>query len=130
MRDITEQAEDFTTRGVRRVVAIFVKKGEVREWSAPKKAWLTLDPESTFSDATLARPLLVKELLVTAEADNAVARALLAKNNPVLEQAKSESRSRGVEEGLRRGIEKGIEQGIELVVQLRTIASGSLSRFA
>ena len=97
-RDITEQAEDLTARGVRRVVAIFVKKGEVAEWSAG--AWMKLDPEGMFSDPTLTRPLRVKELLDAAEADNAVARALLAKNNPVLAEATARSRSEGLAEGI------------------------------
>ena len=109
MRDITEQAEDLSARGVRRVVAIFVKKGEVREWSAGK--WTLLDPEGLFSDSTLARPLLVRELLDAAEADNAVARALLAKKNPVLDEEKTKSRQEGHTEGLKEGLEKGVREG-------------------
>jgi hypothetical protein len=80
---------------VRRIVAIFVKKGEVCEWSPKKGAWQTLDPEEMFSDPTLARPLRVKELLDAAEADNAVARALVAKHNAVIEAARAESRKEG-----------------------------------
>ncbi len=56
------------------MVAIFVKKGQVCEWSAKTGKWNTLDLEGTFSDPTLTRPLRVEELLDAAEVDNAVAR--------------------------------------------------------
>jgi Putative restriction endonuclease len=113
-RDILERAEDLTARGVRRVVAIFVKKGEVCEWSAADGAWTKLDAEGSFSDPVLARPLRVKDLLDAAEADNAVARALLAKDNPVLADAKTESRQAGIAEGERKGLRLGIEVACEL----------------
>jgi hypothetical protein len=104
LRDISDQAEDLTARGVRRVVAIFVKKGEVCEWSPKSGAWQKLDPEASFSDPTLARPLRVREMLDAAEADNAVARALLAKGNPVFLKAQEDSRAHGKAEGLRAAV--------------------------
>jgi hypothetical protein len=113
MRDITEQAQDLTARGVRRVVAIFVKKGDVCEWSAQAGAWKKLDPEGTFQDPTLARPLKVKELLDAAEADNAVARALLAKKNPVLVSLEAKSREAGHEAGHKEGRKEGHKEGRE-----------------
>lgn len=115
LQDVTEQAEELTARGVRRVVAIFVKKGEAREWSAQQGKWLTLDPEGTFSDPTLARPLRVKELLDAAEADNAVARALVAKNNPVLASLKAEGEKKGLAEGEKKGLQQGISTACELL---------------
>ena len=122
-RDITEQAEDLTARGVRRVVAIFVKKGEVAEWSA--RSWQTLDPEGTFSDPTLARPLRVKDLLDAAEADDAVAWALLAKNNPVLAKVSARNRSeghrKGHHEGHLEGRRQGLAEGIEVACALLEI---------
>jgi hypothetical protein len=84
------------------VVAIFVKKGEACEWKSG--AWKKLDPEAMFSDPTLARPLRVRALLDAAEADNAVASALLAKGNPVMAQAQEESLAKGRAEGLRAGV--------------------------
>jgi len=113
LRDITEQAEDLTARGVRRVVAIFVKKGEVAEWSAG--AWQKLEPEGTFSDPTLTRPLRVNELLDAAEADNAVAWALLAKNNPVLSEVTARNRQEGRRAGRREGLAEGIAVACELL---------------
>jgi hypothetical protein len=101
LRDITERAEELTARGVRRVVAIFVQKGEVCEWSAKSGAWRKLDPDATFSDPTLARPLLVRELLDAAEADNAVVRALHTKKNPVIVKLQEDSRAEGLRAGVR-----------------------------
>jgi hypothetical protein len=124
LRDVTEKAEELTARGVRRVVAIFVKKGEVREWSGPE-GWKKLPPESTFSDPTLARPLLIRELLDAAEADNAVVRALAAKHNPVLAELVNEGRDEGQSAGLRRGIEALCKAlGIDLTPERRTYLSG------
>jgi hypothetical protein len=111
LRDITEQAEDLTARGVRRLIAIFVKKGEAREWSPQTATWKKLDPESTIADPTLARPIRVKELLDAAEADNAVVHALDAKGNPALQKLREESLHKGLEKGLEKGIEQGLEQG-------------------
>jgi hypothetical protein len=114
-RDIAERAEDLTARGVRRVIAVFVKTGEVCEWSPRSGTWRKLDPEASFSDATLARPLRVGELLDAAEADNAVAQALLAKRNPVMIRAQEESRAEGTVEGLRAGTRKAVRDLCELL---------------
>jgi hypothetical protein len=111
LRDVTEQAEELSARGVRRIVAIFVKKGTVSEWSPKKGTWQALDPEGMFSDPTLARPLRVKELLDAAEADNAVARALVAKHNAVIEAARAESRDEGKKEGQKEGKKEGLKEG-------------------
>ncbi len=122
LRDVTDQAEDLVARGVRRVVAIFVKKGEVCEWSAQAGAWTPLDPEGTFSDPTLARPLRVRELVDAAASDDAVARALLAKGNPVLAEAKTlslaEGEKRGLAEGEKRGLAEGRREAISLACEL------------
>ena len=124
LRDATDKAEDLIARGVRRVVAIFVKKGEVCEWSAELGTWKTLDPEGTFSDRTLARPLRVKELVDAAEADDAVARALLAKNNPVLAAMKSQS----LAEGEKKGLAEGRREAITLACELLGIELGAEQR--
>jgi hypothetical protein len=88
------------------VFAIFVKEQRIAEW---KGAWTALGPNGTIRDPVLARPLHVRELLDAAEASNAVARALLAQQNPVLVAVQAESRERGVEVGVERGLREGIE---------------------
>lgn len=113
MRDVTEQAEDLTARGVRRVIAIFVKKGDVCEWSTATGSWKKLDLDSTFADPTLARPLRVRELLDAAEADNAVARALITKDNPVIAELTDRTRKQGRQEGREAGLQEGRDAGLQ-----------------
>jgi Uma2 family endonuclease len=118
-RDITEKAEDLTARGVRRVVAVFVKTGNVCEWSKSEGDWLPLDLEGTLEDACLSRPIRVKALLDAAEADNAVARALTEKRNPVIEALKAEGRNEGKNAGMAAAIlavlaARGMEVGDEV----------------
>lgn len=112
LADITERAQDLSARGVRRVIAIFVKKGEVHEWSADQGAWTTLDIAGSLRDPVLATPLPLRDLIAAAEADDAVARALLAKNNRVLIDAKTESWRDGLAEGRRDGLTEGRRDGL------------------
>jgi hypothetical protein len=103
LRDVTERAEDLSARGVRRIIAIFVKKNEVREWSKDRSDWLVLDPSGALDDRTLAQPIPIRALLDRAEADDVVVRALRAKNNPELatiEAAAAAQVSRKAIEGL------------------------------
>jgi hypothetical protein len=71
-RDVTIRAEDLTARGVRRLLAIFVKQAEIREWSPSKNDWVTLPLDGKLEDPTLARPVEIKALLDAAAADDAV----------------------------------------------------------
>ncbi len=127
-RDIREKAEDLTARGVRRVIAVFVKTGKVSEWSPQKAAWKDLDRDATIDDPCLSRPVLVQALLDAAAADDAVARALLAKDNPVLAEARKASeqqgRNDGLAEGLAEGQKKGLQQGIEAACELLGLELG------
>jgi hypothetical protein len=86
LRDITTRAEDLTTRGVRRLIAVFVKKREVAEWSADTKSWVPLPLDSTLADPVLARPVAVRAVFDAGLADNEVVESLAAKGNPRLAQ--------------------------------------------
>lgn len=105
------RAEDITKRGVRRFFGIFVKKGEVAEWSSKKGRFVPLAPDGEIADPTLATPVSVRALLDAAEADNGVARALLSKNNPVLAAAQEKERLEGRLEGREEGREEGQLEG-------------------
>lgn len=94
-RDIREKAEDLTARGVRRFIAVFVKTGKVCQWSREAGDFQALDLDSTIHDPCLSRPLRVRALLDAAEADDAVARALVDKRNPVIEAVKNDGRLQG-----------------------------------
>lgn len=104
LRDITERAQDLSARGVRRIIAIFVKTDEVREWSPSLHDWVILDPSGTIEDRMLATPLPVRALLDRAAANRAVVQGLKAKQDPAIleiEQA-----------GVERGLDQGIAQAI------------------
>jgi hypothetical protein len=93
-RDITIRAEDLTARGVRRLLAIFVKQGEVREWSPSKQDWVMLPLDGKLEDPTLARPVEIRALLDAVAADDAVVDALDAKGNRRLREIKVETACR------------------------------------
>jgi len=114
-RDITERAEDLSTRGVRRIVAIFVKRGEVCEWSAERNDWMVLDPNGVFEDPTLAEPIPIRAMLDQAEADQTVVWGLRTKGNPAIQtietRAKEEGRAEGHAEGRAEGHAEGRAEG-------------------
>jgi len=111
MRHMIERAEELTSCGVRRLIAIFVKKGEIREWSPKANRWLLLDPDDALEDPTLVRPVPLRALLDEALANNALVDALDAKNIPRLQDLKRESHRDGRAEGLRDGRVEGRREG-------------------
>jgi hypothetical protein len=128
LRDITERAEDLCNRGVRRLIAIFVKKGEVRQWSVQERQWLCLPVDGKLEDPTLTRPLAIRALLDAAVADDEVAEALLAKRNPRLVQHEETVRSAALEQGRAGGRIEGLVQGIEAVCEVLHISLGPAER--
>jgi hypothetical protein len=92
LKKVTERAEDWSRRGVRRVFGIFVKKGTVEEWLPAAKQWRALDSGGFVSDPCLVRPLRVKALLDAAVAKDEVARALEVQDNPAILAMKAASK--------------------------------------
>ena len=123
-KDLREKAEDLTARGVRRVIALFVKTGKVCQWSRQRR-WLG-GPRSRrrLDDPCLTRPLRVRALLDAAEADDAVARALVEKRNPVLEGLQAERFAAGVQAGVQEGTLVGMRQGKASAILLVLAARG------
>lgn len=95
-----ERAHELTSKGVRRIFAIFVKKREVGEWSPSQARFVPLALEGAIEDPALIRPLPVRALFDAAVADDSVVDALEAKGNPRL----VERISAGFAEGLRRAV--------------------------
>ncbi|HET7503335.1 MAG TPA: Uma2 family endonuclease [Kofleriaceae bacterium] len=115
------KAARLVARGVRRVFAIDVERSRALEWSAPLHSWRMLDPTGHIEDPTLDASLPIEALVRTARADDAVARALLIKRNPVLVQNREEGRAEGREEGRAEGREEGLARGkAEAVIVLLT----------
>jgi Uma2 family endonuclease len=92
------KAAKLRARGVRSVFAIDVERSRVLEWSASLDRWSEITVPC-IEDPTLDVPLPVDVLVTTVKADDAVARALLAKNNPVLEAARTSDHATGFAAG-------------------------------
>jgi Uma2 family endonuclease len=109
------KAAKLVDRGVRRVFAIDVERGRALEWSAELATWRMLDARAHIEDPALAAPLPVAALLSAAKADDAVARALIAKHNPEIEafgaRRQAEGLAEGVAEGKRAGVAEGLAEG-------------------
>ena len=89
------KANKLMGRGVRRVFVIDVTRQRAFEWSLEQRAFRSLERDSAIEDRALAAPLPIEALVHAAKADDAVARALLAKQNPVLEAALATRRAEG-----------------------------------
>jgi hypothetical protein len=125
MREITMRAEDLSNRGVRRLLAIFVGRGQVCEWSNTEHRFVQLSLDGELEDPTLARPLPIRALLDAAQADNAVVDALDSKGNPRLLGIKAREFERGIERGIERSIEAACRAlAIDLTPEHRTCLRG------
>ncbi len=117
-KDITNRAEDLTKRGVRRIFAIFVKKRQVREWLPERNQWTTVGLDQLIEDPCFASSLTASALLDAAAADNSVAKALLRKKNPVLEELRKKERKQSLRVGLKKGRQEGRQEGHEEGVRI------------
>jgi hypothetical protein len=113
------KAAKLIGRGVRRVFAIDVERSRALEWSAALARWTELDATGHIEDPALEVALPVDALIHAAKADDAVARALLARHNPVIEAARARDRAEGALDGRARGLAEAVValltlRGIEL----------------
>ena len=97
--DAGRKAAKLVGRGVRRVFAIDVERSRALEWSVALGTWSVLDATGQIEDPALAVPLPIEALIRNAKADDSIARALLAKRNPVLVQDRAEGKAEGRAEG-------------------------------
>lgn len=119
-----QKAHKLCERGVRRIFAIDVKRARAFEWSSQLGTWSLLAERSLIEDAALAVPLPVAALVRAAKSDDAVAHALLAKRNLVLEQALEQAKHRGQTEGK---LEGKLEGGAAVLEQLLELRFGALT---
>lgn len=129
LREMIMRAEDLSTRGVRRLLAIFVARNEVCEWSVAEHRFVTLSMDDNLVDPTLARPIPIRALLDAALADDAVVDALDSKDNRRLRAIKTREHARG----LNQGIESicrilGIELSAKRRAHLRALDTAGLER--
>jgi hypothetical protein len=118
-RYVTEKARRMHRRGVRRIFTVWVKgQQRVCEWSS--QGWRPLERSSQIEDPCLVTPVDVAALLDAASADNAVAEALVAKGNPVIQNRETAAEARGRAEGLASAVLQ--------VLEARGIAVGAAQR--
>lgn len=89
LSDVTAKAEDLTARGVRRVFAVFARKGYVSEWRDGE--WERFAPDGEIVDDCLAAPLPVSALVRSGELGAAAVRGLLARGEPELKRLIAEA---------------------------------------
>lgn len=93
------KAGQLVARGVRRVFAVDVERSRALEWSAALGTWSVLDPDGHIEDPALGAPLPIGDLVHAAKADDSMARALIAKRNPVIEAVRAQDRAEGKAKG-------------------------------
>ncbi len=144
--NLNKRARYLRERGVRRVIAIEVNvagKAQVkagRVQAGPVKEWVPTSPGSheivghwrhfaedeLFEDPCLQRPVKIAALMDAVEADNAVARALMARQNPAIvdmrQQSFDEGHAQGFDKGQLRGEAVGNRRAIVAVCKLLGIA--------
>jgi Uma2 family endonuclease len=98
------KAAKLAARGVRRVFAIDVERSRVLEWSVARGAWCELVAEGHIEDPTLEVALPIAAMIHAARTDDAVARALVARHNPVIEAVRAQDRASGKLEGKLEGL--------------------------
>lgn len=96
------KAAKLVARGVRRVFAIDVEHSRLLEWSRSLADWSEVE-SACIEDPVFDVALPVDTLVRTVKGDDAVARALLAKRNPVLEADRMRERAEGHAEGRAEG---------------------------
>ena len=113
LASLTRRAETLEAAGVRRVFAIHVAEnpdgrvvaGPVEEWRGG--AWVKLASTEMIEDACLVEPMQVGALIDALEADKAVARALIERENPVLADYAADSYRAGESDGYSAGKSDG-----------------------
>jgi hypothetical protein len=98
-RAITIRAEDLIARGVRRLIAIFVKDATIEEWSRETQRFEPLDLDGELVDPVLTRPIALRALLDVATGYDETARALDLKGVPYLAELRREARLEGEQKG-------------------------------
>jgi Uma2 family endonuclease len=105
------KAGKLIARGVRRVFAIDVERRRALEWFKELGSWQMLANESTIKDDVFAVALPIEALVSASKADDAVARALIAKRNPVILDMMASSKTEGRLEGKTEGRLEGKLEG-------------------
>lgn len=110
-RNVTEKADDMAIRGVRRVFAVFLKAGEVAEWSAEQRKFIPLEKDALIHDPVFVRPVPVQAILDQTFGEDEAAQALITKRNHAIVKHERDVEKKGRKEGLAEGRKQGRKQG-------------------
>jgi hypothetical protein len=106
---------------VRRVFAVDIERARVLEWSPALGTWSPLELSAQIDDPALAAALPLEPLVHAAKVDDAMARALLVKRNPVLEADRAKTLAEGKREGLAEGSARGRAEGLLVLLAARGV---------
>lgn len=115
----TRKARELVRRGVRRVLCLLVKQRRVLEWSREADDWVALTGDGVLVDRCLVQPLPIGALLDAAQADDAIALALLGKRPPSIARALEAERSQGHNAGHKAGHLTAARESVRRVLQRR-----------
>jgi hypothetical protein len=90
--------------------------------------WRELDPAGHIEDPALEVPLPIDAIIHAAKADDAVARALVARHNPVIEAVRAEDRAASRAEGKLAGKIEGKIEALVAILTARDIALNNAAR--
>ena len=110
---VTRKTRLLAKRGVRRLFYLHVADRSVHEWQHANGEWLPLDDDAEIRDRCFVVAMPVAALVDRLRADDTIARALVARRNPVIEAIRREERDEGHREGHREGHEQGHKAGKE-----------------
>ncbi len=111
-----------------------VDDGAVYEWKRAKDAWVKLGEDAAITDRCFVVPIPVGALVQRVLADDTVARALIARGNPVIVAAVDAARAAGRDEGTRVGAKLGRDEGLQPLAHQfarrlgRALAEGEFAR--
>jgi hypothetical protein len=109
LKGIETKAQDLVCRGVRRVLAIFVKKGQISEWSRTQQCFVAMDKDGTFDDPVLVRPMVVRALADRALAQAELIRTLEMQKHPEIQRI----HKKGLDEGHKKGLDEGRKKAFD-----------------
>ncbi|MEZ4406924.1 MAG: Uma2 family endonuclease [Polyangiales bacterium] len=101
MSHTTDKVEKLAARGVRRLFAVRVAARKVYEWDRDHHDWTELEEGAVIEDRCFRVPVPARALVDRVLADDTVARALLARGNPVIVAALDAQRDAGRRDGRR-----------------------------
>ncbi len=109
---LEKRAKKLMARGVRRLFAVMVEEGQIREWTQ-RGGWRVRSESGEIRDRTFGRALRIRAILDAAEADRMVVEALWAKREPHLVKLVDQGREEGREEGRAKGLAEAILRAFE-----------------